>query len=220
MEMIITEKQKKVLGAIYNNIETSGFPPTVAELKIILDVSSNQSVINFFDSLEKKGLIKREKGDGSKNTARGIRILPLGLKVLRKKRLVLVAGMSTAGPFIESLTESAEWSPLPGGSLHNERIKKFKDDVFVIRVYGDSMLNAGINDGDMLLVQKTKEFRSGDIVVARSDDGTTVKRFVAEDDGRAYLKPENPVYKNIPIFEETIFEGKVISNLSNMNKKM
>ena len=80
------------------------------------------------------------------------------------------------------------------------------------------MINAGINDGDVLLIKKTEQFRSGDIVVARSDDGTTVKRFVAESDGRAYLKPENPNYKIIPIFEDTYFDGKVIANLSVLNK--
>ena len=93
-----------------------------------------------------------------------------------------------------------------------------KEDFFAIQVYGDSMINAGINNEDILLVKKTMEFLSGDIVVARSDDGTTVKRFIAESDGRAYLKPENPVYKNIPIFAETFFDGKVILNLSAMNK--
>ena len=65
-----------------------------------------------------------------------------------------------------------------------------------------------------MLVKKTREYRSGDIVVARCDDGTTVKRFIAENDGRAYLRPENPAYNNIPIYEEMIFEGKIILNLS------
>jgi len=219
MEAKITEKQKKVLEAIYENVETSGFPPTLAELKVFLNVSSNQSVLNFLDSLENKGFIRRENEGKSRNTARGIKILPLGLKVLGKRRIIPMAGITSAGRFIESFDASAEWITLRGNVIENEKVKQLKDDVFVIKVQGDSMINAGINDGDVLLVQKTKEFRSNDIVVARSDDGTTVKRFIAEDDGRAYLKPENPKYKNLTIYEDTYFEGKVILNLGGMNKR-
>ena len=123
-------------------------------------------------------------------------------------------GISSAGPFIESLDSIATWFSLPGEVLKNEQIKQSREEFFAIQVQGDSMINAGINDGDRLLVKKTREFRSGDIVVARCDDGTTVKRFIAESDGRAYLRPENPAYDNIPIYEEMIFEGKVIINLS------
>jgi repressor LexA len=138
----------------------------------------------------------------------------MGFNILNKETIVPVAGETAAGPFLETLEDTSfNWTILPGQVLENEKIKQ-SEEVFVIQVQGDSMINAGINDGDMLLVKKTREYRSGDIVVARSDDGTTVKRFVAEPDGRAYLKPENPAYKNIPIFEETIFEGKVILNLS------
>ena len=205
----ITPKQKKVLEIIYNNIESIGFPPTLADLKNELDVVSNQAVLNFLNLLENKGYIEREKGE-----ARGIKILPLGYKILNKDQLVPVAGTSAAGPFFETLEDTLfNWMTLPGEVLSNEKIKQ-SEEVFIIKVQGDSMINARINNGDMLLVKKTREFKSGDIVVARSDDGTTVKRFVAEPDGRAYLKPENPAYKNIPIFEETIFEGKVILNLS------
>lgn len=211
----ITSKQKNVLEMIYNNIEMSSFPPSLVELKEELGVSSNQSVLNFLKALEKKGYIKRESGQ-----ARGIKILPLGFEVLEKDNLIPVAGASSAGPFIESLDAFSDWLSLPAGVIENEKIKQCQDDVFVIQVYGDSMINANINDGDMLLVKKTREFKSGDIVVARNDDGTTVKRFVAETDGRAYLKPENPAYKNIPIFEGTIFEGKIIYNLSIANKKI
>ena len=100
--------------------------------------------------------------------------------------------------------------------LENEEVN-LNEDVFLIKVNGDSMINAGIDDGDILLVQKTQEFKSGDIVVARSDEGTTVKRFIAED-GRIYLKPENPKYDNILILEDTYFDGKVVLNLSKIIK--
>ena len=209
MGIILTPKQKKVLELIYNFINTSGFPPSLADLKSALDVVSNQAVLNFLKALENKGYIAREKGE-----ARGIKILPLGYKALSKDQLIPMVGESAAGPFFETLEDTQfNWITLPGEVLSNEKVKQ-SEEVFIIKVQGDSMINAGINDEDMLLVKKTREFKSGDVVVARSDDGTTVKRFVAEPDGRAYLKPENPAYKNIPIFEETIFEGKVIINLT------
>ena len=212
MSIKLTPKQKKVLELIYNSLETSGFPPTLADLKEKLGVASNQSVLNFLDILEKKEYIKREEGQ-----ARGIRILPLGYKEIGKDPLNKMAGVSAAGSYIESFADTfSSWMTLPGQVLQNEEIKQAQDEVFVIQVQGDSMINANICDSDMLLVKKTKEYKNGDIVVARSDDGTTVKRFVAEE-GRTYLKPENTNYKNIPIFPETIFEGKVILNLTKVN---
>ena len=215
MEVKITEKQKKVLEAIYNAIETEGIPPTLAELRTELNVSSNQAVINILSILERKGFIKRGVGQ-----ARGIIILQLGCKILNKKQKIPVAGISSAGPFLESLETFASWVSLRSDLIQSEEVSQSKENYFAIQVRGDSMINAGINDGDVLLVKKTNEFRSNDIVVARCDDGTTVKRFIAESDGRAYLKPENPAYNNIPIYEEMVFDGKVILNLSEANKKL
>lgn len=212
MSKNITQKQKNVLEFIYETIKSFGYPPTLAEIKEMLGVSSNQSVLNFLAALEKKGYIKKEE-----NIARGLKILPLGLKILEKDLLVPMAGKSAAGAYIETVETFGEWMTLPA-TAGKEIVKQPQEDVFVIQVHGDSMINAGINNADILLVRKTREFKSGDIVVARSDDGTTVKRFIAEADGRSYLKPENPAYKNIPIFEDTIFDGKVILNLSLINK--
>ena len=206
----ITPKQKKVLEIIYNNIELNGFPPTLADLKNELNVSSNQAVLNYLDILEKKEYIERAEGQ-----ARGIKIMPLGYKILNKGRLVPVVGESAAGPFIETLEDTSfTWTSLPGQILKNERIDQSKENLFVIKVNGDSMLNVGIEDGDMLLVKKTKEFKSGDIVLARTDEGTTVKRFIA-DGGKRYLKPENPNYESIIIIPgEVFFDGKIILNLT------
>lgn len=206
----LTEKQKSVLEIIYKYIKNSGFSPALANLRADLNVSSNQSILNFLNILENKGCIKREEGQ-----ARGIKILPLGYEVLGKKQMVPIIGVSAAGACIESFADAfSGWMPLSKGILENEKVAKAKEEVFVIQVSGDSMINAGIDDGDMLLVKDSKEFKSGDIVVARTDDGTTVKRFIA-DGGKRYLKPENPNYQNIPIIPgEVQFQGKVILNLS------
>lgn len=209
MKKYLTPKQNKVLVLIYNAIHSSGFPPTLADLKEELSVSSNQSVLNFLEILEKKECIKREEGQ-----ARSIMILPLGYKEIGKEPLVKLVGYSAAGPYIESFAETMNWAPISEKVLQDEKINKAQDEVFIIQVIGDSMINVGINDGDNLLVKKSKEYKSGDIVLARTDEGVTVKRFVA-DGGKRYLKPENPSYENIPIIPgEVQFQGKVIVNLS------
>ena len=204
----ISKRQKEFLQIIYDFIKNTGFPPTFEEMREKLGVSSNQSVIDLLEKLEQGGAIKRNEG-----SARSININPIGFKLLGKQ-IFPVVGVSAAGSFIESFSEvDFKWMEVPSSIIPNERIKQ-SDEVFIIKVSGDSMINAGISNEDMLLVRKAKEFKSGDIVVARNNDGTTVKRFIVEG-GKRYLKPENPAYKNITIIpDEIFFEGKVILNLS------
>lgn len=205
----LTKRQKELLTIIYEYIKETGFPPSFEDMRERLGVSSNQSILDFLKKLESGGFISKIE-----SAARGIKILPLGLKILGKEMLVPIVGFAAAGPYIESFTDMHfKWTELPSGIIPNEKLKQ-SDDVFIVQVSGDSMINAGIDSGDMLLIKKSKEFKSGDIVVARSDEGTTVKKFIAEG-GKRYLKPENPAYENMPIIPGEIhFEGKVILNLS------
>lgn len=213
MKKYLTPKQRTVLELIYDSIRSSGFPPTLVDLKEALGVSSNQSVLNFLDILVKKECIKREEGQ-----ARSTTILPLGYKEIGKEALIRVAGYSAAGPYIESFAETLSWMPINGQVLANEKINQARDKVFIIQVIGESMINVGINDGDNLLVKESREYKSGDIVLARTDEGVTVKRFVAEG-GKRYLKPENPAYEKMVIIPgEVQFQGKVILNLSKVNQ--
>lgn len=210
MVKIISKRQTDALKLIYDGIRSSGFPPSMAELRAGLSVSSNQSVINLLKALDDSGYIKREEG-----LARGLRILPKGFSTLGVESLTPVVGDGSCGPFIEAIQEVGNWMTLPG-TLYGE-VKESSDKLYIIKASGDSMINAGIHDCDLLLVKQSREYKSGDIVVARSDDGTTVKRFIAENK-KAYLKPENPAYKNIPFYQETFLDGKVVANLSTLNR--
>lgn len=210
MKFEITKRQKELLKIIYDFIKNTGFPPSFEDMRANLKVSSNQSIIDLLEKLVKANALKRNEG-----SARGLTITPFGFKILNKQIFPLV-GVSSAGPFVESFNDiNFKWIEVPSNVIPDEKIKK-AEDIFIVQVYGDSMINAGINNGDKLLVQKVKSFKNGDIVVAKNEDGTTVKRFMV-DKNEIYLKPENPNYDIIKIIpEEILFEGKVILNLSNI----
>lgn len=197
----LTPRQKEMLLIIYNYIQSSGYPPSIEEMRENLKVASNQSVLDLLHHLESKKMIKRQEG-----TARSLTILPLGYVVLNRSRLAPFLGVSHAGAPVNMLDIQGEWVPLPG-----KDVAKLDKDVFVLKVNGDSMINAGIDDGDLVLVQSQKEFSSGDLVLADVAGETTVKRFVSEDKPPyLYLKPENPKYDIIYFTEEVELKGKII----------
>lgn len=205
MASTVTERQKQMLFIIYNYIKNSGYPPTFEEMRDALGVTSNQSVIDLLNKLEAKRAIKRNE-----SVARSIAILPLGYEILGKPHLVPFLGISHAGSPMEAIQIEGEWQPL------SPNVAKLEEEVFLLKVSGDSMINAGIDNGDIVLVKRHKEFVSGDIVFARIGDDATIKRFVSEDKPPyLYLKPENPNHEIIYFTEDVILEGKVISILKN-----
>lgn len=194
----LTKRQKQVLKAIYSSLKDSGYPPTLADLRGKLNVSSNQAVLDFLRLLEEKGFIKKEEG-----TARGLKILKRGYKVLGLEPVIPYVGISAAGPYTQAF-EDVQWQSVG-------QVEITKD--FLVKARGNSMIGADIHDGDIILMRETHEFKNGDIVLARNDDETTIKRFV-HDNGKVYLKPENPKHKNIPIYPDTRLLGKFIRVVS------
>lgn len=194
----LTKRQKQVLKAIYSSLKDSGYPPTLADLREKLDVTSNQSVLDFLKILEEKGFIKKEEG-----AARGLKILEKGFKAIKAKPIIPIVGITATGPYKDAF-ENLEWKSWGGTEV--------AEKVFIVKISGDSMIGAGYNDGDNALVQDVKEFKNGDIVLARDNDGTTIKRLI-HDNGRIYLSPENPNYSNIPIYPDTRLVGKVIGKV-------
>ena len=207
MKSSITARQKQLLEIIYQYIKNTGYPPTIQEMRESLGVSSNQSILDLLKKLESQRILKRNEG-----IARSLVILPFGYEFLGEPSLAPFLGATIAGAPIEVVEISGDWQLMPGSN----EVAKLTDEVFLLKIFGDSMINAGIDDGDVVLVQNQKEFISGDIVLAQKNDESTVKRFISDDKPPyVYLKPENPKYENILFTEETELKGKVISVLKN-----
>ena len=205
MKPRITKRQKELLSIIYRYIKDSGYPPTFEEMKRKLNVSSNQSIVDLLAKLEKQGFLKRNE-----SVARSIALLPMAYEILDQPPLVAFLGITSAGAPIEPIEISGEWQSVSSDTAI------LSDQVFLLKISGDSMINAGTDDGDIVLVKSEKEFVSGQVVLADTGNEKTVKRFISEDKPPyVYLKPENPKYKILPITDEMKLVGKVISVLKN-----
>jgi repressor LexA len=198
----LTVRQKETLMFIYNSIKYSGFPPTLADLKEKLNVSSNQAVLDLLKLLTEKKYIKREEG-----TARGIQMTQKGYDSLNVSTFAPMIGVTAAGPFMDTLEQYGEWKEI------SPDLAKLSDKIGLFKVKGDSMIGAGLNDGDIVVVKnEVTEFKNGDIVLARNDEGTTIKRFVNANN-KVYLAPENPKYSRISFTPDLRMIGKVISKI-------
>jgi len=203
MKSDITKRQKDLLLVVYKYIKDSGYSPTIEEMRENLQVVSNQSVLDLLNHLERKKYLQRKEG-----IARSIVILPLGYEILGKPPLAPFLGLTSAGAPTEAIEIPGEWQTL------SQDVSKLNSDIFLLKINGDSMINAGIDDGDVVLVKSDKEFVSGEIVLAEVEYASTVKRFMSEDKPPfVYLKPENPKYPLILFTEKVKLMGKVISVL-------
>jgi len=203
MVKLITKRQKELLAIIYEFITNAGYSPTFEEMRERLGVSSNQSIVDLLEKLRRANFIKRNEA-----VARSLTILPLGYEVIGRPHLAAFLGVTSAGAPIQSLEISGEWQPI------SKEVSRLSEEMFILKIAGDSMINAGIDDGDAVLVQTKKEFISGEIVYAQIGDEGTVKRFISEDKPPyVYLKPENPKYENIVFTDDVRLKGKVVSIL-------
>lgn len=204
----VTKRQKELLNIVYQYINDTGYPPTFEEMKNNLGVVSNQSVIDLLGKLEQSRFIKRTGG-----VARSIAILPSGYEVLDMPPMAPFLGATSAGVPVEAIGISGEWQTISSGV---DRLERLQDNIFLLKISGDSMINAGIDNEDVVMVREQKEFVSKDIVLAQIGEDATIKRFISDDSPPyVYLKPENPKYENILFTDETELKGKVISVLKN-----
>ena len=196
----LTDKQKNILQVIKQLIAKNGYPPTVREIGQKAKLSSPATIHFHLTKLEEKGYIK--KGD---NKNRTIEILVPNEYLEDKNDVVNVPllGKVTAGTPIEAIETPDEYIALPASLLKN------KKEVFTLKVSGESMINVGIYDGDILIVERKNTAINGETVVAMNDNNeVTVKTFYKEKD-HFRLQPENDTMEPIILKEVTIL-GKVI----------
>ena len=180
-----------------NQILNRGFPPSVREICEAVHLKSTSSVHSHLETLEKNGYIRR---DPSK--PRAIEIVDDNFNIIRREIVnVPVIGTVTAGQPILAVENIDGYFPIPVEFMPNEQ-------TFMLKVRGESMIKAGICDGDRILVQQQSHAENGDFVVAMLDDSVTVKTFYKEED-HYRLQPEND-FMNPIIVEKVEILGKVI----------
>ena len=196
----LTHRQNFILQIIKELIAKNGYPPTVREIGEEANLSSPATIHFHLKKLEEKGYIKK---DDNKN--RTIEIL-VPNEYLEKNESVVdvpLLGKVTAGTPIEAIETPDEFFSLPISLVNN------KNEVFTLKVSGESMINVGIFDGDILIVEKRNTARNGETVVAMNSEGeATVKTFYKEN-GYFRLQPENDTMEPIILKEVTIL-GKVV----------
>lgn len=193
----ITPKQKEILEYIKNEILNRGFPPAVREICEAVHLKSTSSVHAHLETLEKNGYIRRDP-----TKPRAIEILDDEFALTRREMVnVPIVGTVAAGQPILAQENIENYFPIPSEYMPNEQS-------FMLRVKGESMINAGILNGDCVLVKQQPTANNGDMVVALIDDSATVKTFYREE-GHIRLQPENDTMDPIIVEGDIQILGKV-----------
>ena len=196
----LTDRQKDILDIIKRSIADKGYPPTVREIGAKIGLSSSATTQFHLNKLEEKGYIKK---DSSKN--RTIELLVPNEYLEKDDKVVEVPllGKVTAGSPIEAIEQPDEYFSLPTYLLPNNK------DVFTLKVSGNSMINAGIFDGDIVIVEKKNTARNGEIVVAMTDENEVTLKTFYKESNYFRLQPENDFMAPI-ILPTCSILGKVI----------
>lgn len=175
----ITDKQQQILDYIKQEILNKGYPPTVRDICEAVRLKSTSSVHSHLESLEKNGYIRRDP-----TKPRAIEIIDDNFNLTRREVVnVPMVGRVAAGEPILAVENIDSYFPIPAEFMPNA-------ESFMLKVKGESMINAGIMDGDQILVERCNSARNGDMVVALVEDSATVKTFYKEAD-HIRLQPEN-----------------------------
>lgn len=192
----LSPRQRDILEIIKKEITLKGYPPSVREIGEAVGLTSSSTVHNHLTILEQKGYIRRDP-----TKPRAIEVLDSLSEFSRKTVYVPIVGQVTAGEPILAVENIEDSFPIP-----YDLVKA--DSVFMLRIKGESMIEAGILDGDLILVRQQNTANNGDIVVALIEDEATVKRFYKEKNS-IRLQPENS--SMAPIYSQNVsILGKVI----------
>ena len=193
----ITAKQSEILEYIKSQIINKGYPPSVRDICEAVHLKSTSSVHAHLETLEKNGYIRRDP-----TKPRAIEIIDDNFNLTRREVVnVPLIGQVAAGQPILAVENITNYFPIPAEFLNNS-------ETFMLNVKGDSMINMGIYDGDMIIVRRQQTADNGEAIVALVDDSATVKRFYKED-GHYRLQPENDFMDTI-IVDNVEIVGKVI----------
>jgi len=202
----ISKRQESIMDFIKSEVSQKGYPPSVREIGTAVGLASSSTVHGHLARLESKGYIRRDP-----TKPRAIEILdPEGLEAFKPGVLTVpLVGKVTAGLPITAIENIEEYFPLP------ETFGTAEDNIFMLEIVGDSMIEAGILNGDYVVVKQQNTAQNGDIVVAMTDeDEATVKRFFKEKD-YFRLQPENSLLDPIIVDSVSIL-GKVVGVYRNI----
>ena len=199
----LTPKEEAIFEYIRDNIRVKGYSPSIRDIRTALDIKSTSTVHTYLERLERKGYIHKENGksrtlriedtiDTAAGTCRGVK--------------VPIVGKVTAGQPILAVENYEGYIHYPEGEGRSHDAP-----LFALRVQGDSMIEAGILDGDLVIVEKCEYAENGQIVVAMVDDSATVKVFYRED-GHYRLQPRNAFLDPI-IVNEVVILGRVLASI-------
>ena len=197
----LTRRQEDVLNYVKGYIVSHGYPPTIREIGRALDISSPATIHAHLSNLEEKGFIRKEN---SKN--RAIELLVNNeFSIPAKEDVVSVPllGKITAGSPIEAIEQPDEFFSLPAYLIPKDK------EVFTLKVSGTSMINAGILDGDIVIVERRNTARNGEIVVAMTEENEVTLKTFYKEDNYIRLQPENDTMDPI-ILPNVIILGKAI----------
>lgn len=195
----LSKRQQMIVDFIKSEVDVKGYPPSVREIAKAVGLASSSTVHGHLERIEKKGYIRRDP-----TKPRAIEIVDIDEHIEKDTaRYAPIIGKVTAGSPITAIENIEEYTPIPSS------IASTSDNVFVLNVEGDSMINAGILDGDKVIVKQQNTAENGEIVVAMTEeDEATVKRFYKEKN-HIRLQPENDALEPIILDQVTIL-GKVI----------
>ncbi|GAA0611808.1 transcriptional repressor LexA [Virgibacillus siamensis] len=204
----LSKRQQAILDYIKEQVKEKGYPPSVREIAVAVGLASSSTVHGHLARLESKGFIRRDP-----TKPRAIEVLDLSEEMnipQEEARYAPVIGKVTAGLPITAVENIEEFVPLPSSSAGPD------DNLFVLVIEGESMIEAGILNGDMVIVKQQNTAQNGDIVVAMTEeDEATVKRFFKEKN-HIRLQPENATMDPL-IYQNVTILGKVIGLYRNIH---